>query len=50
VPGDVVTVVGMVKVNSVDEGRGKNKDKCMFLLYLHANSLTNSKATRNAQG
>ena len=47
VPGDIVTVSGCVKVNSVDEGRGgKNKDKCMFLLYLHANSLANSKSAR----
>ncbi|XP_005096787.1 DNA helicase MCM8 [Aplysia californica] len=43
IPGDIVTVTGIVKVNSVEEGRGKNKDKCMFLLYLHGNSVTNAK-------
>ncbi|XP_052800629.1 DNA helicase MCM8-like isoform X2 [Mya arenaria] len=43
VPGDIVTVSGVIKVNSVDEGRTKNKDKCMFLLYVHANSVCNSK-------
>ena len=48
VPGDIVTVSGTVKVNSIDEGRGKNKEKCMFLLYLHANSINNTKATRAA--
>ena len=48
VPGDIVTVSGTVKVNSIDEGRGKNKEKCMFLLYLHANSISNTKATRAA--
>ena len=48
VPGDIVTVSGIVKVNSIDDGRGKNKEKCMFLLYLHANSISNSKAARAA--
>ena len=24
-------------------GKGRHKDKCMFLLYLHANSVTNAK-------
>lgn len=43
VPGDVVTVSGVVKVNSTDEGRGRNKDKCMFLLYIQANSVNNAK-------
>ncbi|XP_052226288.1 DNA helicase MCM8-like isoform X2 [Dreissena polymorpha] len=45
VPGDIVTVSGIVKVNSVDEGRARNKDKCMFLLYIHANSVNNSKGS-----
>lgn len=47
VPGDIVTVSGVVKVNSVDEGRGKNKDKCMFLLYVHANSVNNTKGNKS---
>ncbi|KAK7103109.1 DNA helicase MCM8-like [Littorina saxatilis] len=46
VPGDIVTVSGTVKVNSIDDGRGRNKEKCMFLLYLHVNSLSNNKTTR----
>ncbi|XP_059176311.1 DNA helicase MCM8-like [Physella acuta] len=50
VPGDVVTVSGIVKVNSVDESRGKNKDKCMFLLYLHGNSVNNSKGNKRKLG
>ncbi|XP_055892366.1 DNA helicase MCM8-like [Biomphalaria glabrata] len=48
VPGDIVTVTGIVKVNSVDEGRGKNKDKCMFLLYLYGNSINNTKGNKKA--
>ncbi|XP_076463609.1 DNA helicase MCM8-like [Babylonia areolata] len=48
IPGDIVTVSGTVKVNSIDEGRSKNKEKCMFLLYLQANSVNNSKSTRTA--
>ncbi|KAJ8045687.1 DNA helicase MCM8 [Holothuria leucospilota] len=43
VPGDTVTVSGVVKVSNVDEGRGRNKDKCMFLLYIQANSISNLK-------
>ncbi|XP_048727562.2 DNA helicase MCM8-like isoform X2 [Ostrea edulis] len=46
VPGDVVTVSGVVKVNSTDEGRGRNKDKCMFLLYVQANSVNNTKGNK----
>ncbi|XP_025104122.1 DNA helicase MCM8-like [Pomacea canaliculata] len=46
VPGDVVTVSGIVKVNSIDEGRSKNKEKCMFLLYIFANSISNSKGCK----
>ena len=29
-------------------GKGKNKDKCMFLLYIHANSVNNSKGNKSA--
>ncbi|XP_041352396.1 LOW QUALITY PROTEIN: DNA helicase MCM8-like [Gigantopelta aegis] len=47
VPGDIVTISGTVKVNSIDEGRGRNKDKCMFLLYLHANSVNNLKGNKS---
>ncbi|XP_033631713.1 DNA helicase MCM8-like [Asterias rubens] len=48
VPGDVVTIGGVVKVSNVDEGHGRNKDKCMFLLYLHANSVQNQKRGKKA--
>ncbi|XP_072024490.1 DNA helicase MCM8-like [Amphiura filiformis] len=55
VPGDVVTISGIVKVSNIDEGRGRNnKDKCMFLLYLHANSVQNlkrgKKSSRDEEG
>ncbi|KAL5007806.1 hypothetical protein ScPMuIL_016612 [Solemya velum] len=47
-PGDVVTVSGIVKVNSVEDGRGRNKDKCLFLLYLFANSVSNTKGNKSS--
>ncbi|KAI7804271.1 putative DNA helicase MCM8 [Triplophysa rosa] len=38
VPGDMVTITGVIKVSS-DDGSGRHKkDKCMFLLYIQANS------------
>lgn len=44
VPGDMVTVTGIAKVTGTEEHRNKsNKDKCMFLLYLHANAVNNNK-------
>ncbi|NWU01238.1 MCM8 helicase, partial [Urocynchramus pylzowi] len=47
VPGDMVTVTGVVKVASTEEGASKNKnDKCMFLLYIEANSVSNSKGQK----
>ncbi|XP_064623313.1 DNA helicase MCM8-like [Lineus longissimus] len=47
VPGDMVTVSGVVKVTSTDSGYSKNnKDKCMFLLYIHANSVNNAKGNK----
>lgn len=40
VPGDTVTVCGVVKVTDSDESRRKNsKDNCTFVLYIHANSV-----------
>ncbi|CAG5115856.1 unnamed protein product, partial [Candidula unifasciata] len=50
VPGDIVTVTGIVKVNNVEEGHRKNKEKCMFLLYLHANSVDNAKGNTRKSG
>ncbi|XP_072713404.1 DNA helicase MCM8 isoform X3 [Ciconia boyciana] len=47
VPGDMVTITGIVKVLSTEEGASKNKnDKCMFLLYIEANSVSNSKGQK----
>ncbi|CAH1792022.1 unnamed protein product [Owenia fusiformis] len=49
VPGDMVTISGIVKVQSSDEGRGRqSKDKCMFLLYIYANSVQNSKGEKKS--
>lgn len=48
VPGDMVTVTGIVKVANSSEGKSRNKDdKCMFLLYIEANSISNGKGRRN---
>ncbi|NWX40687.1 MCM8 helicase, partial [Steatornis caripensis] len=48
VPGDMVTITGIVKVSSTEEGASKNKnDKCMFLLYIEANSVSNSKGQKS---
>uniref|UniRef100_A0A8D0D2I9 DNA helicase MCM8 n=1 Tax=Sander lucioperca TaxID=283035 RepID=A0A8D0D2I9_SANLU len=44
VPGDTVTVTGIVRVTSDGSSRG-NKDQCMFLLYLEAISVSNTKGT-----
>ncbi|XP_075060108.1 DNA helicase MCM8 isoform X2 [Mixophyes fleayi] len=47
VPGDMVTINGIVKVSNVKDGGFKNKtNKCMFLLYIEANSVSNSKGNR----
>uniref|UniRef100_A0A3B5M1T6 DNA helicase MCM8 n=1 Tax=Xiphophorus couchianus TaxID=32473 RepID=A0A3B5M1T6_9TELE len=40
VPGDAVTVTGIVRV--INDG---NKDQCMFLLYIEATSVSNTKGT-----
>uniref|UniRef100_A0A665UKU6 DNA helicase MCM8 n=1 Tax=Echeneis naucrates TaxID=173247 RepID=A0A665UKU6_ECHNA len=42
VPGDTVTVTGIVRVTNDGTSRG-NKDQCMFLLYLEATSVSNAK-------
>ncbi|KAJ8387836.1 hypothetical protein AAFF_G00149850 [Aldrovandia affinis] len=49
VPGDTVTITGVVKVSN-EEGNGRNKkDKCMFLLYVEVNSVSNSKGQRSKE-
>jgi len=51
VPGDMVTITGIVKVTGTEEYRNKNnKDKCMFLLYLHANAVNNNKGAGPSSG
>ncbi|XP_034407990.1 DNA helicase MCM8, partial [Cyclopterus lumpus] len=49
VPGDTVTVTGIVRVTSDGTSRG-NKDQCMFLLYLEATSVSNTKGQRSKSG
>ncbi|XP_037638413.1 DNA helicase MCM8, partial [Sebastes umbrosus] len=53
VPGDAVTVTGIVRVTNdgtkSTSSRG-NKDQCMFLLYLEATSVSNSKGQRSKSG
>ncbi|XP_044865741.1 DNA helicase MCM8 isoform X2 [Mauremys mutica] len=47
VPGDMVTITGIVKVSNTEEGASRNKnDKCMFLLYIEANSVSNGKGQK----
>lgn len=43
VPGDMITITGIVKVSQSQEGRGNKGDKCMFQLYIDASSVTNCK-------
>ncbi|KAM4695002.1 DNA helicase MCM8 isoform 2-T2 [Discoglossus pictus] len=48
VPGDLVTITGIVKVSNTRDGGFKNKNnKCMFLLYIEANSVSNSKGQKS---
>ncbi|XP_065908945.1 DNA helicase MCM8-like [Dysidea avara] len=44
-PGDMVTITAIVKATGSDEGHGgrSSKDRCTFLLYLHAISVSNDK-------
>ncbi|GAB1601268.1 DNA helicase MCM8 [Argonauta hians] len=43
VPGDTVSISGIVKVNTSSEGHPRHKDKCLFLLYIQANCVSNPK-------
>ncbi|XP_051815675.1 DNA helicase MCM8 [Acanthochromis polyacanthus] len=49
VPGDTVTVTGIVRVINDGSSRG-NKDQCMFLLYIEATSVSNSKGQQSKPG
>lgn len=46
VPGDVVKICGMVKVCDGEENN-RSKEKSMFLLYILANSVENSKDSQS---
>jgi DNA replicative helicase MCM subunit Mcm2 (Cdc46/Mcm family) len=48
VPGDEVTVSGVVKVVSTEGESKGSKNKCLFLLYIEANSIANPK--KNTDG
>ncbi|XP_037128633.1 DNA helicase MCM8 [Syngnathus acus] len=49
VPGDTVTVTGIVRVSTEGNSR-RNKDKCMFLLYIEATSVSNTKGKQSKPG
>ncbi|CAL9687718.1 unnamed protein product [Knipowitschia caucasica] len=49
VPGDTVTVTGIVRVTKEGLQRG-NKDQCMFLLYIEATSVSNTKGLQSKAG
>lgn len=53
-PGDVVAVTGIVKILSVEEGKGRNKASQMYYLYIDVNSLvkasTNPGSAEEADG
>ncbi|KAF0027783.1 hypothetical protein F2P81_020524 [Scophthalmus maximus] len=49
VPGDTVTVTGIVRVTNDGSSR-VNKDQCMFLLYLDATSVSNTKGHKSKSG
>ncbi|KAM6916200.1 DNA helicase MCM8 [Xenentodon cancila] len=49
VPGDTVTVTGIVRVINDGIPRG-NKDQCMFLLYIDATSVSNTKGQLSKAG
>ncbi|KAM4729618.1 DNA helicase MCM8 isoform 2-T2 [Anableps anableps] len=49
VPGDTVTVAGIVRVINDGSSRG-NKDQCMFLLYIEATSVSNTKGQLSKSG
>ncbi|XP_051935358.1 DNA helicase MCM8-like [Hippocampus zosterae] len=49
VPGDTVTVTGIVRVTNDGTSRW-NKDQCMFLLYIEATSVSNTKGQQSKCG
>ncbi|XP_034041317.1 DNA helicase MCM8 [Thalassophryne amazonica] len=49
VPGDTITVTGIVRVTNDGSARG-NRDQCMFLLYIDATSVSNTKGQKSQAG
>ncbi|XP_061829215.1 DNA helicase MCM8 [Nerophis lumbriciformis] len=49
VPGDTVTVTGIVRVANDGTSR-KNQDQCLFLLYIEATSVSNTKGQQSKSG
>ncbi|XP_077585522.1 DNA helicase MCM8 [Stigmatopora nigra] len=49
VPGDTVTVTGIVRVTNDGTSRW-TKDQCMFLLYIEATSVSNTKGQQSKSG
>ncbi|XP_015800528.3 DNA helicase MCM8 [Nothobranchius furzeri] len=49
VPGDTITLAGIVRVINDGSSRG-NKDQCMFLLYIDATSVSNTKGQLSKSG
>jgi len=51
IPGDVLTVSGVIKSRSISAGMPGNsgKGKCLFLLFLDVNSVSNSKSSENGK-
>ncbi|XP_002156618.2 DNA helicase MCM8 [Hydra vulgaris] len=47
VPGDVITCTGIVKVTSEENNMGKTIDTSIYILYIHAISITNNKDSQN---
>lgn len=49
VPGDMVTVTGIVKVTAADENTTRSKDKSLYLLFIHAVSVRNNKEVHSKE-
>ncbi|KAJ8934470.1 hypothetical protein NQ314_013345 [Rhamnusium bicolor] len=47
IPGDDITITGIIKVRDIDSNNGKNKQNTIFNLYLEAVSIHNNKKQSN---
>lgn len=50
VPGDVATVCGIVKLLTVEGGGGPRNAKCLYYVYVEANSVTTARRRSNEPG